>query len=68
MASVLLGVIFFILGFVLGGLIVFFAFRRYLSKNPPITEKQIKLMFKQMGRNPGEKQIKQIMANIKNQK
>ncbi|MEZ0180096.1 YneF family protein ['Camptotheca acuminata' phytoplasma] len=68
MSSVLIGIIFFILGTIIGTLISFFGFRRYFEKNPPITEKQIKIMFKQMGRNPGEKQIKQIMSNIKNQK
>lgn len=65
-------ILMFILGLCLGLIIgVFFTFRwfkNYLEKNPPITESQIKTMFKQMGRNPSEKQIKQIMSNLKGKK
>ncbi|KXT29316.1 hypothetical protein AXA84_0130 [Candidatus Phytoplasma oryzae] len=58
----------FIIGIIIGGFLVFFLFKRYLEKNPPINEKQIKEMFKQMGRTPSEKQIKQIMSSMKNKK
>lgn len=65
-------ILIFILGLCLGLIFgVFFTFRwfkKYLEKHPPITESQIKAMFKQMGRNPGEKQIKQIMSNLKGKK
>ncbi|TVY12202.1 YneF family protein [Candidatus Phytoplasma pini] len=61
-------IILFLLGNILGAVIMFFGFKKYLEKNPPISEKQIKDMFKQMGRNPSEKQIKQIMSGIKKQK
>lgn len=40
--------------------------KKQMQKNPPITETQIRNMYKQMGRKPTEKQIKQIMANFKN--
>ncbi|KND62634.1 YneF family protein [Candidatus Phytoplasma phoenicium] len=56
------------LGAVIGGFCTFHWFKKYLEKNPPITESQIKTMFKQMGRTPGEKQIKQIMSNLKGKK
>ncbi|MDO7983780.1 MAG: YneF family protein [Pigeon pea little leaf phytoplasma] len=56
------------LGILLGALIMFFVIRKYLEKNPPINKKQIKEMFKQMGRSPSEKQIQQIMLAMKNKK
>ncbi|WP_341266534.1 YneF family protein [Candidatus Phytoplasma fraxini] len=62
------GILGLILGLVIGAILMFFWFKKYLEKNPPITEKQIKEMFKQMGRTPSQKQIKQIMFNIKNNK
>ncbi|MDV3167035.1 MAG: YneF family protein [Vigna little leaf phytoplasma] len=72
MSEFLIKLCLFILGLILGILVgSFFMFRwfkKHLEKNPPITESQIKAMFKQMGRNPGEKQIKQIMASLKNKK
>jgi uncharacterized protein YneF (UPF0154 family) len=57
-----------IIGILIGGILVFIFFKKYLEKNPPITEKQIKEMFKQMGRTPSEKQIRQIMLSMKNKK
>ncbi|MDV3205306.1 YneF family protein [Candidatus Phytoplasma melaleucae] len=56
------------MGIMAGALIMFICIKRYLDKNPPITEKQIKEMFKQMGRNPSEKQIKQVMSAMRNKK
>ncbi|MDV3157295.1 MAG: YneF family protein [Candidatus Phytoplasma australasiaticum] len=63
--SFLLGLI---VGILLGALIMFFGFKKYLEKNPPINKKQIKEMFKQMGRSPSEKQLQQIMLAMKNKK
>lgn len=40
-------------------------FKKQLKSNPPITEDQIRAMYKQMGRTPTEKQVKQIMATFK---
>lgn len=40
-------------------------FKKQIKDNPPITEKQIRMMYQQMGRKPTEKQIKQIMNSIK---
>lgn len=40
-------------------------FKKQLKKSPPITEEQIRAMYKQMGRTPTEKQVKQIMSTFK---
>lgn len=40
-------------------------FKRELEKNPPINEKMIRAMFRQMGRTPSEKQIREIMKSMK---
>ncbi|MFT2804894.1 YneF family protein [Candidatus Phytoplasma asteris] len=55
----------FLLGGVLGAFLMFHWFKKHLQQNPPISEKQIKEMFRQMGRTPSEKQIRQIMNNMK---
>ncbi|HHX76079.1 MAG TPA: YneF family protein [Acholeplasmataceae bacterium] len=40
-------------------------FKRYLEKNPPIDERSIREMFRQMGRTPSEKQVRQVLASMK---
>lgn len=40
-------------------------FKKQLEKNPPINEKMIRVMFKQMGRTPSEKQVREIMKSMK---
>ena len=40
-------------------------FKRELQKNPPINENMIRAMYRQMGRNPSEAQIRQIMNQMK---
>ena len=56
---------------VLGGVGGFFLARYFLKKqlqkNPPINEKMIRTMFAQMGRTPSEKQVREIMRNMKQQ-
>lgn len=51
-----------------GGIVGFFLartwFKRYLKKNPPVNEKMIREMMRQMGRTPSEKQVRQIMASM----
>ena len=58
--------------FLLGAVGAFFLtrwlFKKQLEKNPPINEKMIRVMFAQMGRTPSEKQIREIMRNVNNQK
>ena len=51
-----------------GGVIGFFVsrhyFTKYLEKNPPVNEKMIREMMRQMGRTPSEKQVRQILASM----
>ncbi|MDD3191636.1 MAG: YneF family protein [Bacilli bacterium] len=55
-----------------GGVAGFFisrkVFTNYLEKNPPVNEKMIRVMMQQMGRTPSEKQVRQIMASMNQQK
>ncbi len=58
-----------IVGVLLVGLIAgFFGarawFKNYLKKNPPMNEKMVREMMRQMGRTPSEKQVRQIMASM----
>lgn len=67
------GLIFSLLGaLIVGGVVGFFVsrhlFTKYLEKNPPINEKMIRAMMLQMGRTPSEKQVRQIMASMNQQK
>jgi hypothetical protein len=39
----------------------------YLKKNPPINEKMLRAMMMQMGQNPSQKKINQMMKAIQNQ-
>ena len=52
----------------LGGLVGFILsrnwFKKYLEKNPPVNEKMIREMMRQMGRTPSEKQVRQILASM----
>lgn len=43
-------------------------FKEYLEKNPPINEKMIRAMMMQMGRTPSEKQVRQVMAQMNQNK
>ena len=53
---------------VLGAIAGFFGarwfFKRQLEKNPPITEKMVRVMLTQMGRKPSEKQVREIMRQM----
>ena len=55
-----------------GGIVGFFVsrhfFTKYLEKNPPVNEKMIRAMMQQMGRTPSEKQVRQIMASMNQNK
>ena len=43
-------------------------FKRQLEKNPPITEKMVRVMLTQMGRKPSEKQVREIMRQMNSAK
>ena len=65
-AAVLLAVGTLIAGLILGFLLARYFLKKQLEKNPPINEKMIRTMFAQMGRTPSEKQVREIMRNMKN--
>ena len=65
------GLVGIIVGCVVGGLVIGFLvsrwyFKKQLKEHPPITEKQIRAMFRSMGRNPSEKQVREIMRQMNN--
>ncbi|WP_018922440.1 YneF family protein [Salsuginibacillus kocurii] len=56
----------------LGGLAIgFFIARKtmmnYMKKNPPINEQMLRVMMMQMGQNPSQKKINQMMKAMQNQ-
>lgn len=57
-----------VVGLIAGFFISRWFFKRELAKNPPINEKMIRAMFKQMGRTPSEKQVREIMRSVNSQK
>lgn len=64
------GIVLSIIGALLVGAVAGFFiarvwFKNYIKKNPPINEAQIREMFRQMGRTASEKQIRQVMASMK---
>ena len=58
-----------VLGIVIGLVIGFFVakhvFTKQLKENPPINEKMIEAMMSGMGRKPSQKQVRQVMAQMK---
>ena len=65
-------IIFIVLAILVGAIIGFFLarawFKRYLEKNPPVNEQKIREMMRQMGRTPSEKQVRQILSSMNQQK
>ncbi|MGM9957776.1 MAG: YneF family protein [Erysipelotrichaceae bacterium] len=63
-----MSIMYLVIGLLIGGALGFFFTRRYFEKqikeNPPITEKQIRAMYAQMGRKPSEAQIRAIMKSM----
>ncbi|NLN50169.1 MAG: YneF family protein [Acholeplasmataceae bacterium] len=59
---ILVGVL--IVGLVAGFFLARAWFKRYLEKNPPITEQMVREMMRQMGRTPSERQVRQVMASM----
>ncbi len=65
LTPLLVGIGCLLIGAVVGFFVARRYFTKYLEKNPPINEKMIRVMMQQMGRTPSEKQIRQIMASMK---
>ncbi|MBU0997395.1 MAG: YneF family protein [Firmicutes bacterium] len=57
-----------IIGLVVGFFLSRKYFQNYLEKNPPINEQMVRAMMSQMGRTPSEKQVRQVMASMKQAK
>ena len=68
MSNLAMSIMYLVIGLMIGGALGFFFTRRYFEKqikeNPPITEKQIRAMYAQMGRKPSEAQIRAIMKSM----
>lgn len=58
----------FIIGLVVGFFVSRFVFKKYLKKNPPVTENMIRVMLQQMGRTPSEKQVRAVMKSMNDAK
>ena len=57
-----------ILGFIIGFLVARKLISKYLQKNPPVNENMIRAMYRQMGRTPSEKQIREVMRSMEEAK
>lgn len=68
MMQVWLAIVLMVVTLLLGGVIGFFIsrrwFKKYLEKNPPVNERMIREMMRQMGRTPSEKQVRQILSSM----
>ena len=68
MSNLAMSIMYLVIGLLIGGELGFFFTRRYFEKqiqeHPPITEKQIRAMYAQMGRKPSEAQIRAIMKSM----
>jgi len=62
---IVLSVVALIVGLIVGFVLSRRYFKKYLEKNPPINEKMVRAMLSQMGRKPSEKQVRQVMASMK---
>lgn len=67
-ATVGIGIGALIVGLIIGFFLSKFFFNQYLKKNPPINENMIRAMFQQMGRTPSEKQVRQVMQQMNQNK
>ncbi|EHN59559.1 YneF family protein [Oenococcus kitaharae] len=54
-----------VIGFAAGMIVSRFTLKSYLKKNPPINEQMLRQLGASMGRNLSQKQINQMMAQMK---
>jgi uncharacterized protein YneF (UPF0154 family) len=59
--DILLVLVGLVIGAVVGFFLARFFMKKYLKQNPPINEDMIKALMMQMGRQPNQKQINQMM-------
>ncbi|UTR10772.1 MULTISPECIES: YneF family protein [Evansella] len=63
---ILIGVIALLAGIAIGFFIARQYMMSYMKKNPPINEKMLRVMMMQMGMNPSQKKINQMMKAMQN--
>jgi len=63
--QIVLPILTLLVGLVVGFFVSRAYFKKYLEKNPPINEAMVRAMMSQMGRTPSEKQVRQVMASMK---
>ncbi len=66
--QIVLPIVTLLVGAVVGFILSRKYFKDYLEKNPPINEAMVRAMMSQMGRTPSEKQVRQVMASMKQAK
>ncbi|WP_026689799.1 YneF family protein [Alteribacter aurantiacus] len=66
--NILIGVLSLVGGIAIGFFIARQYMMSYMKKNPPINEKMLRVMMMQMGMNPSQKKINQMMKAMQNQK
>ncbi|PRO64463.1 YneF family protein [Alkalicoccus urumqiensis] len=64
--AILLIVVALLAGVALGFFIARKYMMNYMKKNPPINEKMLRVMMMQMGMNPSQKKINQMMKAMNN--
>ena len=68
MTNLWMSIMYLVIGGLIGAALGFFftkrSYEKQLKENPPITEKQIRAMYAQMGRKPSETQIRAIMKSM----
>ena len=68
MTNLWMSIMYLVIGGLIGAALGFFftkrSYEKQLKENPPITEKQIRVMYAQMGRKPSEAQIRAIMKSM----
>ena len=57
-----------LLGFIIGFIVTRKLIQKYMKKNPPVNENMIRAMYRQMGRTPSEKQVREIMRSMEDAK
>lgn len=53
-----------IAGLILGYFIATKLFKKQLKKNPPISKETIRMIYRQVGRSPSEKQVNEIYNKV----
>ena len=68
MTNLWMSIMYLVIGGLIGAALGFFftkwSYEKQLKENPPITEKQIRALYAQMGRKPSQKQINQVMKSM----